>query len=66
MFSAGACEVHSEVNAVDDPWWLAAPALLREIESRSFVLRAFASYRLGDLRLKMRAELVGEIKVSLV
>jgi len=56
VFSAGACEVHSEVNAVDDPWWLAAPALLREIESRSFLLRAFASYRLGDLRLEMRAD----------
>jgi hypothetical protein len=56
VFSEGACEVQSEVNAVDDPWWLAAPALLRDIESRSFVLRAFASYRLGDVRLEMRAD----------
>ena len=56
MFPAGACEVQSEVNAVDEPWWLAAPALLREIESRSFVLRGSASYQLGDVRIEMHAD----------
>ena len=56
MFPAGACEAQTEVNTVDEPWWLAALALLREIETRSFVLRGSASYQLGDVRLEMHAD----------
>ena len=50
---AGAGEAHAEVHWVDEPWWLSAPELLREVQSRPFVPLASASYQLGDATLRM-------------
>lgn len=41
---------------MDEPWWLAAPALLRVIETPGFVSRAVASYQLGDAVLQMAVD----------
>jgi hypothetical protein len=53
VFPVGAHEDRSAINGTDEPWWLAAPALLREVEGRDFVSRAVAAYQLGDTRLQM-------------
>jgi hypothetical protein len=56
VFPAGAYEVRGGINGIDEPWWLAAPALLREVEQRDYVSRATASYQLGDAVLRMDAD----------
>ena len=53
MFPAGACETHPETGRVDEPWWLAASDLLREVERRPFVPVASAAYQLGDAVFRM-------------
>lgn len=53
MFPAGGSEAHAEVDGVDEPWWLAAPELLREVERRPFVPLASVSYQLGDATFRM-------------
>jgi hypothetical protein len=56
VFPEGACEVSTEVNGVDEHWWLTAPALLREIEGRGFVSGATGFYRLGDAVLQVSVD----------
>lgn len=56
MFPAGEYGVRSEINGIVEPWWLVAPALLREIERRGFVTRAAAAYQLGDAVLQIDAD----------
>jgi hypothetical protein len=56
VFPAGAYEVRGGINGIDEPWWLAAPALLGEIEQRGYVSRVAASYQLGDAVLRMEAD----------
>jgi hypothetical protein len=56
VFPAGEYGVRSEINGIVEPWWLVAPALLREVESRAFVSRAAAAYQLGDAALQIDAD----------
>lgn len=51
VLPTGACEVRSEVSG--EPWWLAAPALLGEIQRREFVAQGCGAYQLGDAVLRM-------------
>lgn len=53
MFPAGEYGDRSDINGIVEPWWLEAPALLREVERRGFVSRAAAVYQLGDAVLQM-------------
>ena len=53
VFPAGAYGERSDIDRIAEPWWLAAPALLREVEQRGFVSRATAVYQLGDAVLHM-------------
>lgn len=53
MFPVGAYEDRSAINGIDEPWWLAAPALLQEVEQRGFVSRAVVAYKLGDVVLRI-------------
>jgi hypothetical protein len=54
VFPAGAGEVASEIDGVDEPWWSAAR--LREVEQRDYVSRATATYQFGDAVLQMDAD----------
>jgi len=49
-------DIWSDINSAAEPWWLAAPALLREIEQPRFEPQAAASYQLGDAVLEMVAD----------
>jgi hypothetical protein len=53
MFPAGACATHSEVNGIDNPWWVVSRALIREVEQRGFKSRMSVSYQLGDAVLQI-------------
>ena len=50
VFPAGAYQVRSGSNGTDEPWWLAAPALLEQVEQRDYAaIRTFARADLGRL-----------------
>jgi len=56
VFPAGAYEVRSGSNGTDEPWWLAAPALLQQVEQREYISRGTAAYGFGDAVLQMDAD----------